>query len=246
MAKTLLRQFADILWPPRSLVSGARGIGKGPLTPAEFTSIPFISGPVCNACGSPAEIDLGADTICAPCTARPPRWHRARAAMVYEAASRRPVLDLKRSGRRDGLTTLAGWMLMAGRPLVDEADILVPVPLHYRRLASRGFNQSAWLADAIAAKTGTRTDVGILKRVRATPTQGGLSARARHRNVEGAFRVRKSALDRVKGRRILLIDDVLTTGATLTACTKALYKAGAANVDVLVLARVVRERDTTI
>ena len=128
------------------------------------------------------ELDLGPGAQCAPCIARPPRWDRARAALVYEAASRRIVLDLKRSGRRDGLHVMTGWMHRAGGQLVAEADLIVPVPLHYTRLVSRGFNQSAWLAQGIA----------------------------------------------------------------LSACTRALKQAGARQVDVLVLARVVRETDVTI
>ena len=166
--------------------------------------------------------------------------------MVYDAASRRPVLDLKRSGRRDGLATLSSWMLQSGRTLVDEADLIVPVPLHYARLVRRGFNQSGWLAQEISRQSGTPVMVDALKRTRRTPTQGGLSARARRRNVAGAFTITKRAATRISGRRILLVDDVLTTGATVSACTRALKQAGAANVDVLVLARVVRETDITI
>ncbi|KCZ50556.1 hypothetical protein HY29_07270 [Hyphomonas beringensis] len=246
MAKEFLRGLADFLWPPRSLVSGQRGAGKGPLAPSEFAAIGFISGPVCESCGSPMEMDLGPGAQCAPCIARPPRWARARAAMVYEQASRRIVLDLKRSGRRDGIQVMSGWMAQAGQALLAEADLIIPVPLHYTRLVSRGFNQSAWLAMALSKRTGVPCRVSALKRKRRTPTQGGLSARARRRNVAGAFAVSPRALGHVKGKRVVLIDDVLTTGATLSACTRALLKAGAQQVDVLVLARVVRETDVTI
>lgn len=156
------------------------------------------------------------------------------------------MLDLKRSGRRDGLGTFAGWMAQAGRILLDEADVIVPVPLHYGRLAIRGFNQSAWLSGALSRRTGAPMVVDALKRTRRTPTQGGLSARARRRNVAGAFALRPNRAGHIQGKRVLLIDDVLTTGATLGACTHALRWAGARQVDVLVLARVVRETDVTI
>jgi ComF family protein len=156
------------------------------------------------------------------------------------------VLDLKHSGRRDGLEILAGWTLQSGRSLVDEADFIVPVPLHYARLVRRGFNQSAWLAGAISGQSGTPMLVDAIKRTWRTPSQAGLSARARRRNVAGAFTISKPAATRISGRRVLLVDDVLTTGATLSACTRALKQAVAANVDVLVLARVVREMDVTI
>ena len=246
MAKGLMRGAAEFLWPQRSLVSGQRGAGKGPLSPSEFAAIGFLSDPVCESCGRPMELDLGPGAQCAPCIARPPRWDRARAALVYEAASRRIVLDLKRSGRRDGLHVMTGWMHRAGAQLVAEADLIVPVPLHYTRLVSRGFNQSAWLAQGIARRAGLSCRVDVLKRRRRTPTQGGLSAKARRRNVAGAFKVSDRAATHVRDKRILLVDDVLTTGATLSACTRALKQAGARQVDVLVLARVVRETDVTI
>jgi ComF family protein len=246
MAKGLLRGAADFLWPQRSLVSGQRGAGKGPLSAAEFAAVGFLSDPVCDACGRPMEIDLGPYTHCAACIARPPRWDRARAAIIYDAASRRIVLDLKRSGRRDGLSTMTGWMHRAGAPLIAQADLVVPVPLHYTRLVRRGFNQSAWLAQGIARRAGVACHVHLVKRRRRTPTQGGLSARARRRNVAGAFAISKRAAALVRDRRVLLVDDVLTTGATVSACARALKQAGARQVDVLVLARVVRETDLTI
>lgn len=245
-SKAFLRNAADFLWPPRSLVSRERGLGKGPLAPHEFSQIHFLSGAVCERCGMPLGAELDDGATCAACIARPPRWDRARAAFVYDPASRRLVLDLKRSGRRDGLGTFAGWMAQAGRTLLDEADIIVPVPLHYGRLASRGFNQSAWLGGALSRRSGVPMLVDALQRTRRTPTQGGLSARARRRNVAGAFAARPSRAGLIKGKRVLLIDDVLTTGATLSACTRALRRAGARQVDVLVLARVVRETDITI
>lgn len=246
VSKGFLRSVADVLWPPRSLVSGQRGAGKGPLSPSEFAAIHFIAGAVCETCGSPMELDLGPGALCAPCIANPPRWKRARAALVYDAASRRIVLDLKRSGRRDGLQLVSGWMAQAGRQLLDEADLIIPVPLHYTRLVSRGFNQSAWLAATLSRQTGTPCKLALLKRQRRTPTQGGLTARARRRNVAGAFAVPPRSTGLVQGKRILLVDDVLTTGATLSACTRALKQAGARDIDVLVLARVVRETDVTI
>ena len=133
-----------------------------------------------------------------------------------------------------------------GGALIDEADVLVPVPLHYTRLVMRGFNQSGWLAQAIWTETGRRLAVDALLRTRRTPSQAGLAGRARRRNVSGAFKVRASRAAAIEGKRVLLVDVVLTTGARLSACTRALKRAGARHVDVPVLARVVRETDITI
>lgn len=246
IAKRFLRRTVDIIWPARSIVSNQRGAGRGPLTAEEFSAIHFLTGAVCDRCGVPMPLDLDEAQMCVPCIARPPRWNRARAAMVYDTASRRAVFDLKRSGRRDGLAILSRWMEQAGRELLSDADIIVPVPLHYRRLVQRGYNQSGWLAQFLGRRAGVSVSVDALKRTRNTPSQGGRNAKARRRNVAAAFAVRKSRLAKLNGKRVLLVDDVLTTGATVGACVRALRAAGAAQVDVLVLARVVRETDITI
>jgi ComF family protein len=135
---------------------------------------------------------------------------------------------------------MAGWMAAAGAGLIAEADLLVPVPLHYRRHVQRGFNQSVWLCAALRRRTGVRVGVDVLKRVKPTPSQGGLTAEGRRRNVQGAFRVRRKG--QVKGLRLVLVDDVFTTGATAEACARELKRAGAGCVDVLTLARVAGPR----
>lgn len=137
-------------------------------------------------------------------------------------------------------------MAGAGAELLAEADPITPVPLHYFRLVRRGFNQSGWLDAALSRSSGVRLSVDALKRIRPTPTQGNLSADARRRNVQGAFRVRRSRMKLVKGRRVLLVDDVLTTGATAEACARALKRAGAGCVDVITLARVAGPRTAPI
>ncbi len=237
-------RIAELIWPGRSLVSGE--LTGGPLSPADWARLVFITGPVCNRCGAPQSIDLGPEAVCAACTARPPAWDRARAALVYDAVSRRPILALKRAGRRDGLAAMGRWMALAAGPILREADLLTPVPLHYRRLAARGYNQAGWLAASLGRAANVKVGQDALRRVKATPSQGGLSARARRRNVAGAFEVRASRAALVRGRRVVLVDDVLTTGATLGACARALRAAGAEAVDAVVLARVVREADPTI
>lgn len=243
-AKHTMTRLVDALWPGRSLVSGLPA--RGALSPEDFAALTFITGPKCNMCSQPMPLDLGEDALCAACTTRPSNWAQARAALQYDDVSRIPILALKRAGRRDGLKVMANWMVTAGRPLLDTSDLIVPVPLHYRRLVSRGYNQSGWLAQAIGKQAERPVDHGILFRTRPTPSQAGLSPRARYRNVAGAFGVHPKRLNRVNGKTIILVDDVLTTGATLNAASKALKQAGAAEIRVLVLARVVRERDITI
>lgn len=238
--------MGDFIWPARSLVTGEYHGGQGLIPPEDFAALNFLNGSGCRSCAVPLESDLGEVNLCAACAARPPVWEAARAALEYDDASRKPILDLKRAGRRDGLAVFAQWMALAGRDLLDEADLIVPVPLHYRRLASRGFNQSAWLAAALSRQSGVPLGVDALLRHKPTPSQAGLTARERHRNVRAAFRVRPSRAGQVEGARIVLVDDVYTTGATLGACTRALKKGNAACVNVLVLARVVRVSDVTI
>ncbi|MEM6410441.1 MAG: ComF family protein [Pseudomonadota bacterium] len=239
-----LRTAADFIWPKRSLISNAPS--DGALTPDDFKALSFITGAICPRCGSPQSFDLGDDELCAACHANSPPWSRARAALQYDDVSRQPILALKRGGRRGGLDLMATWMAVAGADLVETSDIIVPVPLHYRRLVSRGYNQAGWLATALANQTGLRVKHDLIKRTRSTPSQAGRSARERYRNVRGAFQARPAHTKHIAKKRILLVDDVLTTGATVASAARTLKRAGASDVNVLVLARVVRDEDVTI
>lgn len=246
VAKSGLRSAGRFVWPSRSLVSGDHHGGDGLISASDFSKLTFLAGTGCRGCALPLDSDLGEANLCAACAAKPPLWNEARAALAYDDTSRKLILALKRAGRREGLATYSRWMNLAGGELVSAADLIIPVPLHYRRLASRGFNQSGWLASGLARQTGTPYSPDALRRTKPTTTQGGLSARERFRNVRNAFEVRASRAELVEDRRILLVDDVYTTGATLKACTRALKKSKAARIDVLVLARVVRPSDVTI
>lgn len=241
-----LSGLAGVIWPQRSLITNREVAGPGVLEPHLWAKLQFLSEPLCARCGAPFEIAVEPGQVCGACIARPPVYDRARAALIYGDVSRDLVLALKYQGRRDALTVLAGWMAAAGPELVESADLIVPVPLHYFRLVRRGFNQSVWLAAALARRSGTRLSVDALKRVKSSPIQGGLSAEGRRRNVQGAFKVRGSREGLVKDQKILLVDDVLTTGATAEACSRALRRAGAACVDVVTLARVAGPRAVPI
>lgn len=178
--------------------------------------------------------------------ADPPAYNRARAAVRFGEVSRALVHALKYGDRLDLAPMMGRWIGHAGREILAEADALVPVPLHWRRQWARRFNQSAMLAAAISAESGVPIAAGALKRLKATAQQVGLSRSERATNVQGAFKVPEEGRAAVVGRRLVLVDDVLTSGATVDGCARALLRAGAANVDVLVFARVADPARTSI
>ena len=209
------------------------------LCPACWSKVAFIAPPYCPRLGIPFGYDPGPGILSMQAIADPPAFARARAAVRYDDVARALVHAFKYGDRLDLAPLLGGWMARAGEELLDGADALVPVPLHWRRLWTRRFNQSAALAAAISRHCGVAVAHGALRRVKATQQQVGLSRSERAGNVQGAFRVAPDAKAEVAGRRLVLVDDVLTSGATADACARALMRAGAAQVDVLVLARVV-------
>jgi ComF family protein len=234
----------DTVLPRRCLGCGELVEGEGALCAACWPRLHFLAPPLCACCGFPFEFDPGVDEpFCAACTAKPPPWRRARAVFVYDEASRGLILDFKHGDRIWASPAFGLWLARAGGELVADADLVAPVPLHRTRLFARRYNQSALLARAVARRCGLPVVPDLLVRRRATPSQGRLSPSARRRNVRGAFALRPSRRDSIAGRRVLLIDDVLTTGAPVCACARVLLRAGAGAVDVLTLARVARPRD---
>lgn len=206
--------------------------------------IRFLDGPVCDGCGVPFEFDPG--DRCAACLAKPRAFDAARAACLYDETSRDPILKLKHADRLDLAPMLARWISRAARELIEEADAIAPVPLHRFRLLHRRYNQAAEIARPLAAMTATPYLPDALVRRRDTATQAGKSGSGRKRNVAAAFEVPASRRKQVDGLRILLIDDVLTTGATAEGCARALKAAGAARVDLAVVARVQAAAGLTI
>jgi ComF family protein len=199
----------------------------------------FIAPPYCERLGIPFTYDPGPGVLSMEAIADPPAYRRARAAVRYDEVARTLVHAFKYGDRLDLAPTMGRWMANAGRELLREADAIVPVPLHWRRQWLRRFNQSMLLSQVVGGQAGVALAPLALKRVKATPQQVGLSQSARAQNVQGAFKVPPDGKAEVAGRRLLLVDDVLTSGATVDACARALYRAGAAEVDVLVFARVV-------
>jgi ComF family protein len=204
-----------------------------------WSKLSFIEPPFCARLGIPFAYDPGPGLLSMEAIAAPPAYDRARAAVRYDDIARALVHAFKYGDRLDLAPIMGRWMARAGRELLDGADALVPVPLHWRRLWARRFNQSAALAKEISAASGVAVLHDAFKRVRATPQQVGLSRAERADNVQGAFRVPPEHKAEIAKRRIVLIDDVLTSGATADTCARALLRAGAAHVDVLVFARVV-------
>lgn len=230
-----------LIFPPQCLICGTPVENRASLCPDCWKEVHFLDGPVCAVCGLPFDVDPGAAAVCGACLAHPPAFAMARAVLRYDDASKAPILALKHADRLDLAPMLAHWMLRSGQDLIDTADMIVPVPLHPMRLWRRRYNQAAELARFIARQSGRIYAPLLLQRRRATKSQGEMpSAKARRRNVRGAFVVPVVHRAAVQGRHILLIDDVLTTGATVDACARALKWAGAEKVSVLAVARVVR------
>jgi ComF family protein len=210
-----------------------------------FREVTLIGPPLCHRCGVPflhtgqGEPPPGGGPLhCPRCLKRSPEYGQARAAFLYDAGSRRLLLPLKYADRTELAAPLARQMAHAGRALLARAELLLPVPLHRRRLLARRYNQAALLAGRLSRLSGVPTVPDLLRRRRATPALGEYGAIERAAILEGAFTLSARAAVRVRGRRLLLVDDVLTSGATATACARLLLAAGAAGVDVLAAARV--------
>lgn len=240
----------DILLPPRCLSCGGTVDRQGGLCPGCWNGLAFIGPPLCAGCGVPFEYavegegggegDGAEEARCAVCLRDAPPYARARSVLIYDDASKVLVLGFKHGDRTFAAVAYGAWMARSGAELLDGADLVVPVPLHPWRLFLRRYNQAALLAQAVGRAAGVPVATDLLARRRATPSQGRLSASDRVRNVRGAFGVRRRQAQRVPGGRVVLVDDVLTTGATVAECARTLLQAGAAQVDVLTLARVIK------
>lgn len=233
--------FIDTILPPRCIVSGEIVAEQGMLAPSVWAQVRFIEGSVCESCGFPFDYEVISGSLCASCLDYPPNFASARASFVYDEASRDMILGFKHGDQTYAVKSFAPLMLRAGREFLNRADLLVPVPLHPFRLVMRRYNQAALLAQALSKQADIPACLDLLKRTRATQSQGHLNADERRKNVRKAFALNEKKTEQVKGKTIILIDDVYTTGATVKECTKALKRAGASEVHILTLARVARE-----
>ena len=240
------RLMLDVGLPP--LCPSCRdpvGDGAG-LCATCWSKLSPIERPFCEKLGIPFTYDPGPGIYSMQAIADAPAYARARAAVRYDDIARTMVHALKYGDRLDLAPVMARWMARAGGELFADADLVVPVPLHWRRMWARRFNQSATLAKLLADPHGILVSYEALKRVKATPQQVGLSKTERAANVQGAFRVDPAGKAEITRRHIVLVDDVLTSGATVDACARALLRAGARQVDVLTFARVVDSVRTPI
>ncbi|MCA0418206.1 MAG: ComF family protein [Proteobacteria bacterium] len=239
--RTGLRGLIGIVYPPTCIACQAATGEAQALCPACWRGIGFIERPYCERLGTPFPVDLGAGLLSPAAIADPPVFARARAVCRFEGTARELVHRLKYGDRVELSLTLGRMMAQAGRELAAEADLILPVPLHRTRLWRRRFNQAAALARTVSRETGLPLVTTALTRIRRTRQQVGLTRAQRADNLQGAFQVSAAARGLVEGRRVLLVDDVLTTGATVNAASRALLRAGASAVDVLTFARVVTD-----
>ena len=235
------RSLADIVYPPACLVCQIAIAEPRALCARCWSGLRLIERPYCERLGTPFAADAGPGLLSPAAIADPPVYERARAVARYDDVARALAHRLKYGDRLDLAGTLGRWMARAGAELIAQADLMVPVPLHRRRLWARRFNQAGLLADAVGRIAGKRVDPFALNRTRHTRPQVGLTRAERQTNLSGAFVVPDGAKPRIAGLRILLVDDVLTTGSTANVASRVLLRAGAGAVDVLVFARVVHD-----
>lgn len=235
------RALVGLVYPPTCIACG-KAIGTPHGLCAEcWAGLRFIERPYCERLGTPFAVDHGMSLVSPAAIADPPVYARARAVAHYDETARTLVHRLKYSDRMDTARSLGTMLARAGRELAQDCDLIVPVPLHGTRLWWRRFNQSMELARPLAAASGKPLDGALLRRVKRTSQQVGLTRHQRGLNLQGAFRVAPEDRPKVKDRRILLVDDVITTGATANAASRALLRAGASAVDVVAFALVVKE-----
>jgi ComF family protein len=238
MMGNIANAVLGIVYPPSCIGCGGATGEPHTLCARCWSQIAFIERPFCERLGTPLAVDLGIPLLSPAAIAEPPVFERARAVARYDDIARKLVHRLKYGDRLELARALGGMMARSGAELLADAEVIVPVPLHRWRLWWRRFNQAMALARVVSAKSDVPCEPFFLARVKATQPQVGLSKHQRGENLQGAFRVPPEAKPKLQGKRVLLVDDVLTTGATANAASRALLRGGAKAVDVLAFARV--------
>ena len=239
-------QLADFLLPRRYSVCMTELATAPALCLTCWMDLHFIQSPICARTGVPLPFDLGPESVSLSAMRFPPAYDRARSALIYNGTARQLIHKFKFHNRPEIADLLTPWLETCGQDLLKDADYLIPVPLHLFRIVSRRYNQSAELARALSKSSGVPMKVEWLRRVKKTSQQVGMTRDMRRKNLKGAFEVKPNKVHALEGKNVILIDDVITTGSTLTACAKTLRKAGVARIDVLSVARVVMHETVAV
>ena len=233
-----MKRIIDFLLPPRCVSCGIETLTTPGLCAACWEKIHFIEHPLCDKCGRPFEIAEITHAMCLGCFEEMPKFHRLRSVFPYDEGSKSLVLKFKHGDALHLTPLFVQWLAQAGRSLLTQCDVIIPIPLHWRRLWMRSYNQAAILAQSLSKIYAKKYDPCVLHRRRSTPSQGTKTSQQRHDNVKGSFALRASQVKNLEKKNILLIDDVYASGATVLECVKILKKSGANQIDVLTLARV--------
>lgn len=237
-----MRAALHLIYPPQCLSCGGLVGSDFGLCPDCWRDAPFCTGLVCDACGTPLPgEDDGTAVHCDDCLTLGRPWRRGRAAMLYSGTGRKLVLAMKHADRTDLARPAADWLMRAAGPILQPDMLVAPVPLHWWRLFRRRYNQAALLSAGLARRAALDHCPDLLARARHTGSQDGRGRDGRFANVQGVFRVPQRHRARIAGRHVLLVDDVMTSGATLAACAEAALSAGARAVSVCVMARVAKD-----
>jgi ComF family protein len=235
--KPAAKHLLDIIYPPHCISCGDIVSENGNICPDCWGDINFITDPQCEICGFPFDFEVMAGSICAGCAKKPPSFSRARAVFLYDDASSSMVTSFKYSDRVENRAAYARWMARVGRDIITEVDFIIPVPLHFFKLLTRKYNQAALLSHEIARIADKEVLARAIIRKKYTKTQAAFSHKGRFKNIGGAFKINPKYQQILYGKKILLVDDVVTTGATADECAKVLRKAGVERVELLTLAK---------
>ena len=241
MFKTIIRPVAkrllDIVYPPHCISCGVDIDKNGNVCAKCWGDISFITDPQCNVCGFPFDFEMQEGSICAGCTKNMPHFSKARAVFLYDDSSYRMITSFKYNDRVENRLAYARWMVRAGAGMLHEADLIIPVPLHFFKLIMRQYNQAALLAHELAKIVDKQVLANAITRKKYTKTQAVFSHKGRFKNIKGAFQINPKYQNLIANKKILLVDDVITTGATANECAKILLKSGAGRVELLTLAK---------